>query len=194
MVVKVRHSFMAFLLASLSLLPAFASAGMTPEEVKLFNGHKAGAEKGDEVAQTLLATCYFYGLGVEKDLLQAVAWYHKAAEQGVDIAQFKLGLCYASGTGVAKDEVAAYAYWNLAQVTNRDALKNLAILERDLSADQIATGKKLSLELQLRIAAKKSGITATSVGKPGSPALVLSAGAVALVFFGLVLAALFRKT
>ena len=75
-------------------------------------------------------------------------------------AQFKLGVCYEKGEGVVKDLNVAYAYWSVAGITNEDARYNLARIERQMSADQIADGKKRAVELQkeidARIAAKKA--------------------------------------
>ena len=148
------------LLALLAFLPWSASAGMTPEEVKAFEGYKAKAEKGDAEAQYNLGLCYFYGTGVAKDEVEAVKWYRKAAEQGDAKGQCNLAACYARGTGVAKYPVEAYAYWNLAGITVEVARNNLAILEKEMSPDQIAAGKKRTKELQkeidARIAAKKA--------------------------------------
>ncbi len=93
------------------------------------------------------------------DLVEAVTWYRKAAEQGHAEAQFNLGVCYFNGKGVVKDLNVAYAYWSVAGITNEDARNNLARIERQMSADQIADGKKRATELQkqidTRIAAKK---------------------------------------
>ena len=191
-----RHWLSAMLLALLAFLPWSASAGMTPEEVKAFEGYKAKAEKGDAEAQYNLGLCYFYGTGVAKDEVEAVKWFRKAADLGYAKAQSNLGISYYDGTGVAKDEVEAvkwyrkaaeqgdakgqcnlaacyargtgvakypveaYAYWNLAGITVEVARNNLAILEKEMSPDQIAAGKKRTKELQkeidARIAAKKA--------------------------------------
>ena len=78
-----RPWLIAVLLGLLALSPAHA--GMTPEEVKAFEGYKAQAEKGDRVAQHNLGYQYFKGSGVAKDFVQAVSWYRKAAEQGFGI-------------------------------------------------------------------------------------------------------------
>ena len=105
----------AVLLAVQVFLPLSASAGMTPEEVKAFEGYKSKAERGDPVAQFNLGDCYGGGFGVAKDDVQAVSWYRKAAEQGHAMAQYSLGLCYANGRGVAKDfEVEAVKWWRKA--------------------------------------------------------------------------------
>ena len=183
----------AVLLAVLVFLPSSASAGMTPEEVKSFEGNRTLAEKGNRVAQYNLAICYYNGLGVAKDFVQAAAWFRKAAEQGYAQAQSNLGGCYASGLGVAKDfvqavswylpaaeqgfapaqfnlgvhyyngegvakdEIEAYAYWNLAGITDEDARKYLAILEKEMSSDARLLGQQRTKQLQNEIEAKKAG-------------------------------------
>ena len=101
-------------LFGLMALPFAAHAGMTPEEVKAFEGYKAQAEKGDAAAQTNLGYCYLNGEGVAKDSVQAVSWYRKAAEQGDRLAQSKLGYCYLKGEGVAKDAVQAVSWFRKA--------------------------------------------------------------------------------
>ena len=141
-------------LAGLVYLPSSVSAGMTPKEVE---GYKAKAETGDRVAQYNLGLCYIFGDGVAKDQVQAVSWYRKAAEQGLAYAQFILGNCYANGEGVAKDEIEAYAYYNLAGMTYKDARKNLAILEKKISRDGIASGQQRTKQLQKEIESKMAG-------------------------------------
>ena len=50
------------------------------------------AEQGDANAQSLLATCYHYGRGVEQSDAKAVYWLNKAAAQGVQIPKVILDL------------------------------------------------------------------------------------------------------
>ena len=147
----------AVLLAVLAFLPTAAFAGMTPEEVKAFEGYKAKAAQGDIQAQSNLGYCYDNGEGVAKDEVEAVKWYRKAADQGNTMAQFNLGYCYANGYGVAKDEIEAYAYWNLAGITDEDARKSLAILEKKLSPEVRLRGQQRTKELQKEIEAKIAG-------------------------------------
>ena len=40
------------------------------------------AESGDADAQFQLGDCYFFGLGVKRDLVEGASWYRKAAEAG----------------------------------------------------------------------------------------------------------------
>ena len=143
------------LIALLALLPWSASAGMTPEEVEAFEGAKAKAEQGDAKAQFNLGYLYYNGEGVTKDFVQAVSWWRKAADQGNAPAQFNLGNSYANGEGVTKDEIEAYAYYNLARITNESARRNLAILEKKMSRDEIASGQQRTKQLQKEIESKK---------------------------------------
>ncbi len=75
---------------------------------------REAAQAGNVKAQILLARRYYRGDGVEKDLVQAVAWWRKAADQGDASAQFALGGAYADGDGVAKDAAQAIAWWTRA--------------------------------------------------------------------------------
>lgn len=102
------------LLAVLALVPSSASAGMTPEEVKRFEGFKAKAQKGDPQAQFYLGSCYEYGLGVAKDKVAVVEWYRKAADQGDVEAQHRLGYLYRVGKLVLRDDVEATKWYRKA--------------------------------------------------------------------------------
>ena len=105
----------------LALLPLQALAGMTPEEVKLFEETKARATIGDANAQYHVGVCYAAGRGTAKDFGEAAKWYRKSAEQGNAIAQLFLGLAYASGQGTKKDDVEAAKWWRKAAIQGNDA-------------------------------------------------------------------------
>ena len=98
--------------------------------------------------------------GVSTDGVQAVKWYRKAADQGYAVAQVALASFYEAGGAVPKDLVEAYAYNNIARrkpirvMPNDSAGFNLARLEESMSDDQIAAGKKRTIELQKEIRAK----------------------------------------
>ena len=104
----------AMLLAVLTLLSSSAFAGLTPEEVKAFQGLKVKAEKGDPKAQFHLGFCYVDGFGVAKDNVEAVKWYRKAAEQGGVDAQYNLGNVYRYGKVVLRDDVEATKWYRKA--------------------------------------------------------------------------------
>ena len=72
------------------------------------------AQQGQAIAQSLLASCHFYGKGIDKDKAQAMVWFRKAAEQGIARAQANLGLMYAKGEGIAKDEAQAVEWFRKA--------------------------------------------------------------------------------
>jgi len=93
----------AVLLFVLAFVTTSASAGMTPEEVKVFESDKALALSGDPVGQCNLGFSYKTGSGVQQDMVEAVKWYRKAANQGVAQAQVNLGCSYYRGTGIEKD-------------------------------------------------------------------------------------------
>ena len=102
------------LLAVLALLPASAFAGLTPEEVKAFQGYKVKAEKGDPLAQRALAMAYRGGNGVVQDYAESAKWLRKSAEQGDILSQYGTGNNYERGTGVTKDLVESLRWYRMA--------------------------------------------------------------------------------
>jgi len=78
-----------------------------------FDDTLAKAKGGDAISQIEVAEAYAKGLGVGKDLKEAVAWYQKAAEQGNADAQLALGSLLVSGKGVPRDSIEA-SKWFLA--------------------------------------------------------------------------------
>ena len=71
---------------------------------------RRAAAQGLAQAQYNLGLMYAEGRGVQRDDVQAVAWYQKAAAQGFAQAQNNLGLMYAEGRGVQRDDVQAVAW------------------------------------------------------------------------------------
>ena len=132
----------------------YKGEGVAKDFVQAAAWFRKSADQGFAGAQTLLGNCYFDGVGVPKDQALAVSWYRKAADQGDTGAQYSLGGCYANGIGLAKDQIEAYAYWN--QGTVEYARKKLAALEKQMTPEQIAAGKKrtkaLKRELEEKIA------------------------------------------
>ena len=63
------------------------------------------AGQGSADAQVLLATMYFKGHGVQKDLAEALKWYKAAANQDNAEGQFYVGSIYLMGIGVSRDPV-----------------------------------------------------------------------------------------
>jgi hypothetical protein len=61
-------------------------------------GNKA-ADQGNAEGESWLGQLYAKGVGVDKDLVQAVAWMRKAADQGEPHACASLGYAYEKGVG-----------------------------------------------------------------------------------------------
>ena len=131
--------------------------GLPKDFVQAVTWYRMAADQGYAQAQFNLGIRFEKGEGVAKDFVQAVFWYRKAAEQGDAEAQFNLGYSYDNGEGVPKDEIEAYAYYNLAGITHQSARKNLAILEKKMSRDEIASGQQRTKQLQKEIEAKQAG-------------------------------------
>ena len=80
-------------------------------------------------AQYNLAHLYESGLGVPKDVGQAIGWYSDAAEQGCTDAQNNLGYLYEHGVGVKRDpSIAVRWYRQAAELGHALAQTNLGIL------------------------------------------------------------------
>lgn len=69
-----------------------------------FAEFQQAAERGDVLAQRLVAVAYLSGTGVERDAVKASKWFQKAANQGDIYAEYKLGLMYRDGVGVKQDK------------------------------------------------------------------------------------------
>ncbi len=69
-------------------------------------------------SSTLLADCYYHGIGTEINYRKAAKLYYYAAERGVEKAMFMMYHVYHNGHGVAKDETEAKYYLNRAAGRN----------------------------------------------------------------------------
>jgi TPR repeat protein len=52
------------------------------------------AEQGNSEAQCIIGNLYHLGLGIEKDIKQAIKWYSKSAQQAYPIAINNLNTIY----------------------------------------------------------------------------------------------------
>lgn len=88
---------------------------------------QTSAEQGFFLAETLLGTLYFEGLGVPRDTARSIALFERAASQGDRNALFNLGQMYDAGLGVEKpDPARARSYFQRsADLGHRDALDYL---------------------------------------------------------------------
>ncbi len=69
------------------------------------------AEQGDADAQNNLAKMYYKGVGVQKNLQNALDWFLKAAEQGLAEAQYNFASMHANGQGTPKDLGKAHSWF-----------------------------------------------------------------------------------
>jgi len=72
------------------------------------------ARKNDPKGKHLLASLYYQGHGVKKDLKKAVALFTEAAEGNYGPSQANLGLMYHNGDGVTPDMKKAIHYYEAA--------------------------------------------------------------------------------
>lgn len=113
------------------------------------------AEGGDSDAQLALAATYNEGKAVEKDVTEALKWYHRSAEQGNFMAQFALSLIYAeytlsghdSGRNLEDDKFQLYV-WQSLVYQNPDC-------RRRLNASQCETSMSTAMHLALELPEEK---------------------------------------
>jgi TPR repeat protein/serine/threonine protein kinase len=85
---------------------------------------RAAAEAGLERGQCLLGLCLAYGIGVKKDLVEALLWFNKAADRGFAGGELNLGWVYRDGLGVSKDYSRAMGWYRRAADQEHAAARN----------------------------------------------------------------------
>lgn len=116
-----------------------AQQGIIGDDSNYFNQNKSAivdepyieeirekANKEDAEAQNQLAVAYYTGIGVKKNLEEAIRWWARAADNGNGRANSMLGTMYYQGTGVKKNIIEAIKYWHLAaEKKDPDAMSQL---------------------------------------------------------------------
>jgi TPR repeat protein len=106
--------------------------------------YRKAAEQGYADAQAALGVLVHDGRGVKQDYTEAAIWIRKAAEQGNKDAQLYLsGLC-SLGQGVIQDCVEAYTWMLLSGKEGKDVKKAKELLQKQMTAEQIAEAQKLA--------------------------------------------------
>ena len=130
------------------------SRGFMGEEYKVHGRPvswiKKAAEGGGREWQCNLGCCYFYGLGVDEDRIEANKWYEKSAEQDNAKAQFNIGLSYSKGEGIEKDHTKAFDWFNkAAKHGDADAQLHIGrcLEETNASNVEIVTAYRKSAEM-----------------------------------------------
>src|SRR5262249_6271082 len=126
--------------------------GVSRNYTEAVKWYRKAAEQNYGPAQCNLGICYANGQGVSRNYTEAVEWYRKAAEQNYSPAQYNLSVCYAGGQGVPKDYIEAYKWQLLVAGPGNDeeAHRNVAILERLMTREQIAEGQRLARNFKPR--------------------------------------------
>jgi len=87
------------------------------------------AEAGHSNAQIYMGAVYDRGLGVERDIKQAIYWFEQSAEQGNVKLQYDLGVRYLNGKDVECDYGKAIYWWQKAAAAGApQAQYNLALM------------------------------------------------------------------
>ncbi|KAJ3009787.1 hypothetical protein HKX48_007743 [Thoreauomyces humboldtii] len=98
-------------------LPSMVSLGSLLEPThptEAIHWYTLAASQDFAKGQNALGSCYYRGVGVERNHGEAVTWLRKAAEQGDANALNNLGICYEEGLGVARDLGVAKGWYKLA--------------------------------------------------------------------------------
>ena len=108
------------------------------------------AEQGHVWALNSLGWSYQNVEGVEKDLVEAVAWYRKAAEQEHEWAQNNLGLCCRDGVGIVQNYEDAFRWFLKASVRlTGEAKERCDEAKSDLERNHLTQSLVLSLQREL---------------------------------------------
>jgi TPR repeat protein len=109
---------------------------------------RAGRHRSAEFA---LGELYFFGRGVERDLVDAHRWLLKAADRNHPLAQFYLGEIYEKGWGVQADLIEAYKWYSLANKkageikklgNRRDPESVLSVIKSRMNSSQLTAAER----------------------------------------------------
>ena len=105
------------------------------------------ALQGHPAAQYNLGVMHEWGNGVPQNNVKALKWYRLSAEQSHKDAQNNLGAMLSKGEGVEQDFVKALKWFVVAAGNGSEGgRKNIDIVEKRMSSEQITQAKKLALE------------------------------------------------
>ncbi len=110
---------------------------------------------GDGEAMRRVAVCYQTGVGVGKDLEQAIIWYGKAARAGNVEADFDIGTLYRDGIGFPKDDSEA-AYWFRKAARNGNVKAMVEIARQFLDGKGVQQDDRIAAEYFWRAGSRGS--------------------------------------
>jgi len=127
----------------------FVITGEFPSQIERF---LCAAKKGNANAQFKLGIFRYTGCGLPQDTSKAVRWFHMAAKRGHIEAQVYLGRSHFSERGVYKNIESAYAWFDQSAMNGCEKAKNWqATISQQMTPEELAEGRQLSLELAERI-------------------------------------------
>jgi TPR repeat protein len=115
---------------------------------KTFTIMQGLAEQRDADAQFNLATMYYKGEGVTKDLNAALYWYLQAAEQGNIQAQYNLGVMYRHSEMAKRDLISSYMWFVLAKRDSLFSGLDLTSIEKEMDSEQIRLAQQAAKKCQ----------------------------------------------
>lgn len=133
--------------------------------------YERGAKKQVISCIEALGDCYYYGFGVEIDLLFAYQYYKQAAELGSAVAAFALGSMYSGGKGVKKNYREAMKWMLIAQNRQHPKAKEFVSLLQDIvnsngpSPVQVGAGGSTGVHLHSSYSADIEAIEAQQKAK-----------------------------
>ena len=105
------------------------------------------AKRGHSMASNNIGVFYNNGYGVNINHKKALKWFLKAAKSGNVKAQATLSIIYCFGEEIKTNYVQAYKWATLANLKGfKLAKKQMLILEKKMTVDQILKAKKLAQE------------------------------------------------
>lgn len=123
--------------------------GYTADPVQGIELMRLAADLGLRGAEFQMGMAYEEGIGVERDVSEALAWFQRAADQGVAPAQWRIGMSFVRGEGRAVDPAQAVAWFSrAADAGHVDGLTSLAVMYATGSGVEKDTARALSLYQQ----------------------------------------------
>ncbi len=119
----------------------------------------------------MLGTLYQIGLGVNRNMSEAVKWYKRAAIQGNASAQNALGVCYCNGDGITQDYNEAIKWFKKSAVQgNKKAVENLKNTEnKKKESNTLPVANTKSTDSSSTCNNKKTALVAMSIRAETDP-------------------------
>jgi TPR repeat protein len=129
--------------AQITLALMLSKCNCGQENVAASLAQKA-AEKGNALAQGVLAGFYNHGDGIAQSYEEAAKWAKRSANQGNKIGQIFLSLFLHNGYGVPKDDIESEKWALIIEKQDQNSLEVLGrkVKEMNLSAVEIAEAKR----------------------------------------------------